>query len=398
MVSGATYQPLFDEHRVCVLIPTFNNAATLEQVVGGVLKYTRNIIVVNDGSTDTTSNVLERFGQIITESYPENKGKGYALRTGFAIALKNGYHYAITIDSDGQHYPDDLPKFIDALREHGPALIIGSRNMNQASVPGKSSFGNRFSNFWFWVETGLKVPDTQSGYRLYPVKLLEGTRYFTNKFEFEVEVIVRAAWKGIAIGSVPVSVYYAPRDERVSHFRPFTDFTRISILNTVLVIITLFYINPRNFLRKIFRKDTYLNLRKEMFNKSEPKGVTAASISLGIFMGIVPIWGFQMLVAIALAVLLRLNKALVLLSANISIPPMIPFIIFLSYKTGALWLGDNAVPFDLNDEITLQSIHLNFIQYLYGSITLAFVAALAIGSVSYLVLLLVKKSPQHNEA
>lgn len=391
MISQGTYQNKFEEHKICVLIPTFNNEGTLRQVIDGVLNFTSNIIVVNDGSSDSTIEILNSFPQIKQIHYTPNKGKGWALRKGFEFALREGYHYALSIDSDGQHFPADLPRFIEKLESAGPCLIIGARNMEQASIPGKSSFGHKFSNFWFWVETGIKSPDTQSGYRLYPVKLLEHTNYFSRKFEFEIEVIVRAAWKGIKIESVPVSVYYAPAGERVSHFRPFTDFTRISILNTILVIITLFYINPRNFLKALFRKETYKNLRQEVFNRNDPPGLTAASVALGVFMGIVPIWGFQMVTAIALAVFLRLNKALVLLSANISIPPMIPLIIFLSYELGSYWVGENAVPLSFDKSISMDTAHINFMQYIYGSVTLAAIAALIFGTATLLILSVYKK-------
>lgn len=391
MISQGKYQVQFDKHKICVLIPTYNNGGTLRQVIEGVLAITTNIIVVNDGSLDSTVEILGSFPQIKQLHYTPNKGKGLALRKGFELALQEGYHYALSIDSDGQHFPADLPLFIEKLESAGPCLIIGARNMEQASIPGKSSFGHKFSNFWFWVETGIKAPDTQSGYRLYPVKLLEGTKYFSRKFEFEIEVIVRAAWKGIKIESVPVSVYYAPAGERISHFRPFTDFTRISILNTILVIITLFYINPRNFLRAIFRKDTYRNLRQEVFNRNDPPGLTAASVALGVFMGIVPIWGFQMVTAIALAVFFRLNKALVLLSANISIPPMIPLIIYMSYEIGSLWVGDSAVPLSFDKSISMETAHLNFMQYIYGSITLAILSALVFGASTLLFLSFYKK-------
>lgn len=399
MSSLPTLQDSFDSHKLAVLIPTYNNIGTLAGVIDGVLRHTKNIIVVNDGSTDGTEALLKDYldkNEIHLVSYPVNQGKGWALRQGFTRALQLGYDYVISIDSDGQHFPEDLNAFIQKLEETGPALIIGARNMNQSSVPGKSSFGNKFSNFWFWVETGIKAPDTQSGYRLYPVRLMEGTKYFTKKFEFEIEVIVRSAWKGIAIESVPVKVYYAPGNERVSHFRPFRDFTRISILNTVLVIITLLYINPRNFVRALFRKSTYSNLLKETFNPNEPIPLTSFSVAFGVFMGIVPIWGFQLLVAITLSVLLRLNKALVILSANISLPPMIPLIIFLSYQTGAYWVGGDAVAFSMSKDITLESIHANFMQYVYGAVTLALLAGTAAGLITWTVLTL-KKRRQGNK-
>lgn len=374
---------LFEAHKICVLIPTYNNSGTLQTVIEDVLAYTRDIIVVNDGSTDETATILQKYPQLKIVNHIKNSGKGVALRSGFKKAYADGFAYAITMDSDGQHFAKDLPAFIQKLETTGPALIIGARNMNQASVPGKSSFGNKFSNFWFYFETGIKIPDTQSGYRLYPLLLLNDLIFFTRKFEFEIEVIVRAAWKGIKVDTVPVSVFYAPSEERVTHFRPFRDFTRISLLNTVLVIITLLYIKPRNLVRAIFDRTTYSKLKQELFNRDETPSVTAISVAFGIFMGIAPVWGFQLLIAITVAIALRLNKALVILSANISIPPMIPVIIFFSYEMGSVWVGNTSSPLKLNNSITLESIHINFIQYLYGSITLAFLAALISGLLVY---------------
>ena len=240
---------MFKEMKVCILVPTYNNEQTLAKVLESLLVYTDQIIVVNDGSTDSTPVVLSSFPQIDLVTYPQNQGKGFALRTGFKHAVASGYDYAITIDSDGQHFADDLEKFLIKLQQHPSAIIIGARNMDQASVPGKSSFGNKFSNFWFWVETGLRMNDTQSGYRLYPVKQMERMRFLTRKFEFEIEVLVTSAWRGIEITEVPVRVFYAEKENRVSHFRPFKDFTRISILNTFLVVIALLYIKPRDLFR-----------------------------------------------------------------------------------------------------------------------------------------------------
>jgi glycosyltransferase involved in cell wall biosynthesis len=187
-------------------------------------------------------------------SYPHNRGKGYALRQGLARAHALGYQHAISIDSDGQHFADDLPGFLEALERHAGAVVIGQRNMDQENVPGKSNFGRNFSNFWFAFETGVRLNDTQSGYRLYPVGKLQQMTFFTSKFEFEIEVLVRAAWAGIDIVEIPVKVFYSEKGKRVSHFRPVRDFTRISILNTVLVTIALLYIKPRDLFRGIKKK------------------------------------------------------------------------------------------------------------------------------------------------
>jgi glycosyltransferase involved in cell wall biosynthesis len=224
----------------CVIVPTYNNAATLEKVVRELLTHTPHVLVVNDGSTDGTVRILETLPGVEVVSYPRNRGKGWAIRQGFARARSLGYRYAITIDSDGQHFAGDLDTFVKAVDSHPDALIIGARNMEHAGQPGASSFGNRFSNFWFRLETGRSCPDTQSGYRLYPLHRLNNIRWWSRKYEFEVEVLVRAAWRGVPVLSVPVRVYYPPPGERVTHFRPFKDFARISVLNTALVLIMIF--------------------------------------------------------------------------------------------------------------------------------------------------------------
>ena len=379
--------------KACVIIPTYNNAATLAAVIKDVAQYSNHIIVVNDGSTDNTVDIVQQVPAVQFISYVKNVGKGWALRKAFAYAAVKGYKYGITIDSDGQHFAKDLPAFINKLEEEPNAIIIGARNMGQASVPGGSSFGNKVSNFWFKVETGITSPDTQSGFRLYPLEPLKKMHFITRKYEFEIEVLVRAAWKGVKVISVPVTVYYAPKEERISHFRPYKDFFRIGVLNTVLVLITFLYIKPRDFIRTLFsRKKMKKVLDEHLFNPHHSPQLKAISVAFGIFMGIVPIWGFQLAAAIFLAILFKLNKPLVIVAANISIPPMIPVIIFLSYKVGALWMGANAMQIDFSNDITIQSIKKNLVQYIAGSITLAVAAALIFGLGTFIFLKLIGKN------
>ena len=377
----------FNQCRTCVIIPTYNNAITLPAVIADVAEYTHNIIVVNDGSTDNTALCLASVPNITIVSYSKNKGKGWALRKGFEKAVESGYTHAITIDSDGQHFASDLPAFMDKLQLSKEAIIIGARNMDQSSVPGKSSFGYKFSNFWFKIETGINAPDTQSGYRLYPIALMKDISFFTRKYEFEIEVLVRVVWKGIKIDSVPVSVYYAPKETRVSHFRPFKDFFRISLLNTLLLMIAFLYIKPRNFFLSLFKKRNWrIFFREQVFNVNEPHYIKAFSVALGICMGIMPVWGFQLVTAIFLSIVLKLNKALVIIAANISIPPLIPLIIFFSYKTGAVWMKNGGGSLTLTSDLTFEAVKNDFQQYLYGSITLAVVSGLLCGLLTWALL------------
>ncbi|ULQ51495.1 DUF2062 domain-containing protein [Flavihumibacter fluvii] len=385
-MDAPTYHTRFDSRKTCVLIPTYNNVSALAAVLDDVLSYTHNIIVVNDGSTDDTLSVLARYPQVQVVSYPKNRGKGWALRQGFDAARKAGYNYAISIDSDGQHFASDLPVLLDQIDLHPKSIVVGARNMHQENVPGKSSFGNRFSNFWFWLFTGIKAPDTQSGYRLYPIKEMASIPFFTRKYEFEVEVLVRSAWHGIGVNFVPVDVYYPPPAERVSHFRPFKDFTRISLLNTVLFFIAFLYIKPRDFFRALFTREKRADLVRKILEPGQSPERKSLSIGFGIFMGIIPIWGFQLIVGIFLAFVFKLNKALVITAANISIPPMIPFILYGSFLAGAPWMGNNAKAIPLTGELSLSAVQHNLQQYVAGSITLAIVAGITIGCIAYFFL------------
>jgi glycosyltransferase involved in cell wall biosynthesis len=378
----------FKELNCSVVIPTYNNQNTLSGVIDSVLEYTDRIIVVNDGATDKTEEILERYSQITVVKHESNKGKGVALRTGFKKALELGYRYVITIDSDGQHNPDELPAFLEKIESEHDSLIVGARNMEQSSVPGKSSFGHKFSNFWYKVETGIDLPDTQSGYRLYPVEKLKGMKFFTNKFEFEIEVIVRAAWRGINVTSVPVSVVYFPKETRVTHFRPVRDFTRVSILNTILVFLAFTIFRPLMYLRNL-RKKSFKEIRADILGTNDPVHIVAASVGFGVFMGVSPLWGFQILIALAVSHLLKLNKALVIFSAHISLPPLIPFIIYFSYILGGVFF-ESSVELQL-DNITLESIYLNFIQYATGAFMLGILLAAVFSPVTYIYVALRRK-------
>lgn len=383
MKPNLSQQNLLGSTSFCVIVPTYNNQKTLKKVLDSVLDYTQNVIIVNDGATDETATILKQYPQCTQIHHPKNLGKGRALRNGFRKAIELNFEYAITIDSDGQHFASDIPGFIEEIQKQPNALLIGSRNMTQENVPKKSSFGNKFSNFWFKFETGIVLEDTQSGFRLYPLKLIP-KQFYTNKFEFEIEVIVRSAWKGIIVKNIPIQVLYDPA-ERVSHFRPFRDFTRISILNTVLVTNALLYIKPRDFFRKAKKKGFKKFFLEDILESSDSNFKKSAAIALGIFIGISPFWGFQTLLLFTLAALFRLNKVIAFLSSNVSFPPFIPLVIYGSLKMGSIFVPSDA-PLLLDSSMTLDDIQKNATQYIVGSLILASVLALSVGLISYLLL------------
>ena len=236
--------------RLCVLVPVYNNAATIGQVLERVHPFVPDILVVDDGCTDGTPDVLAGLSiPIKLLRHPLNQGKGAALRTGFCAAAAMGFTHVVTLDADGQHFPEDLPLFLQAVAEYPNDILVGCRNLTADRMPRQNTAANRFSNFWFRLQTGQDLSDTQSGYRAYPLASLHGLGCLTSRYEAELELMVLAAWHGVAVRGLPVRVYYAPEGERVSHFRPFWDFFRISVLNTVLTLGALCYGLPLRLVR-----------------------------------------------------------------------------------------------------------------------------------------------------
>lgn len=367
-----------------VILPTYNNARTLPKVIADVKEYCDDVMVVNDGSTDDTHDILVDTPDIILLEYPDakNRGKGHALKTALRKATEMGYRYAITLDSDGQHYADDIPLFVEAISEKPDSLIIGARNLQADGMPGKNTFANRFSNFWYKVETMQTLADTQSGYRLYPLRRLAGMRFFTPRYEFEVEVIVRAAWRGVNVFNVPIKVLYP--EDRVSHFRPLQDFTRISILNTVLVIVALLYYYPKRFLQWLSIRNIIDFFDRNLIHSGESVMRLSVAAGFGVFMGIVPIWGFQMLTSVALAHVMKLNKIIVLAFSNISLPPVLPFILF-----GSLWCGGVILrqPLLLDwESLTVDMVGDMLLQYILGSVVFALAMGVLTCGISYIVI------------
>lgn len=227
---------------ICVVIPTYDNAGTIADVVRRALEQCFDVIVVVDGCDGGTPEILHGIPGITALIYARNAGKGTALKRGLRKALEMGFSYAITLDADGQHFPEDIPVMLRANQMFPGALVLGQRmGLERAERSWGSRFANAFGNFWFAVQTGGYVPDTQTGFRLYPLRRLKGLSLLTSRYEAELELLVFSSWHGIRLISAPVRVYYPPVEERVSHFRPVADFSRIFILNTVLCVLAVVY-------------------------------------------------------------------------------------------------------------------------------------------------------------
>jgi len=232
------------ERRICVLIPSYNNAGAIADVITSVAPHGLPVLVLNDGSTDATPTVAARAGAEVID-HAVNQGKGQALLTGWRAAAERGYSHAICMDADGQHLAEDLPAFMAAIEAEPDAVHVGTRPETGPNVPKSSRVGRTISDFMLWAAAAKELkgqqPDSQCGFRAYPLQHVLALKLKARRYSMEMEVLVRAAWLGVPVKELAISVYYPPAEERVSHFDKWEDNRRIVGTYTRLMLIRLFW-------------------------------------------------------------------------------------------------------------------------------------------------------------
>jgi uncharacterized protein (DUF2062 family) len=289
------------------------------------------------------------------------------------------------MDSDGQHFAEDLSKFLTVASAQPGALAVGVRDFYAAGCPTHRRRSNAVSTFWFRAETGVRLGDTQCGFRCYPVALTQRLTTRSGRYAFELEFMVRASWVGTPIVAVPVKCTYAPDQLRQSHFRPVRDLAHITIMNIGLVLQSWFVPQSLRVAWSYGERESFRATVHAFFSEhaQDPLRMSLA-VGLGLFFGLVPIWGFQMVVAAAAAHFLRLNKAITLLASNISIPPMIPFILYGSLLLGH-WVFTGQVIGLSPKQMTRAHAVEYFWQWVVGSMALAVIVS-ALGTIiTYIV-------------
>ena len=362
---------------ICIVIPVYNHCLTVGRVVREA-KARFPVIVVNDGSTDDTGKILAAEDGISLVTLPQNQGKGAALRAGFIVAEQSGFTHAITIDADGQHATSELPAFAAASRQRPKAFIIGVRDLVREKAPPGRRLTNNISTFWFKVETGVKLPDTQCGFRCYPLARINRLRLKSQRYAYELEIMVKAAWAGIPLVAQPVSADYAAATSRLSHFDPWRDMVRMSLLHQRLSIQSfcvpalLRKLSATGELHHLPRGERVKTILRLLFSEhTDTHAKLACAVGLGFFCGIAPIWGFQIVTAAALAHKFRLNKAIAVTASHISFPLAAPF-----FMAGGLLLGHylhTGAWLTLNATTLLKEIPARFAEWFLGSIALGLV-------------------------
>jgi len=380
--------------KALLVIPVHNHGKTLRSVVERALGAGFPVLVVDDGSTDGGLDTVIDL-PIAHHRFPVNRGKGAAILAGAALAEPSGYEAIVTIDADGQHDPADARRLQDTASVSWPAIVVGARRMEGESVPRSSVFGRNFSNFWVRLECGQAVPDSQSGYRLYPVPFLLAGRFLSKRFPFEAEVLVRAAWAGLPLLSTPVSVHSPPAGERVSHFHRFKDNLRLTGLHAGLVIRSLLPWPHRRWSRReeadskapaiLQRIRFFRRLRREHTGPGE----LAAAAWVGVFVGALPIIPFGIAAIVYVSHRLHLNKLASVAASNVCCAPFVPL---LCVEAGH-FLTHGRFLSVFNRHALIDEIHLRLWEWLLGALVVGPILGAAVALLTFLVVRSLRAQP-----
>lgn len=376
-----------------ITIPVYNHGATLRQVVEGCLRYHDRVLVVDDGSSVPVADLLTGLAVELVR-HERNQGKGAALLTAARWGLEHDFSHMVCLDADGQHDPDDLPGFFAAIEEEPQAVFVGHRDFDQQSIPGSSRFGRQFSNFWLRLQTGSQIRDSQSGFRAYPLVIFRHLNFWTRRYNFEVEVLVRAAWAGLPLKDLDIAVYYPPADERISHFRKVMDNWRLTLLNTHLTLRSIVLWPHRKIVtaEKEHPAETVSvlrplkSLRLLLLQNVTPRGLALAA-ALGVLLGTLPLLFCHTVAILFACSFFGLNKLVAVSSSQLCMPPIVPALcIQVGYflRNGE-WLT----------EFTLETLGYQALQRLYewflGSLLLAPLLAVLVGGLTLLLALLIRR-------
>lgn len=378
-----------DNSKILLIIPLFNHGNTIRSVVKKALAAGWPVLVVDDGSSDGGGKLLSDLDcQVIRLDC--NQGKGAAILAGAEFASGQGFEAIITVDADGQLDPAEAEKLAAATADQWPAIIVGTRQMNKDNAPGASLFGRAFSNFWIRLECGRELPDTQSGYRLYPIKELLALKTNCRRYDFEVEILTRSAWGGLPILSVEVAVHYPAANERESHFHQLKDNFRLTCLHARLVSRALLPWPHQRLLTKAPEK--IIAERQERLSLLHPVRFVkrlclehnsalqlASAAWMGIFLGALPLIACHTVAILYVCHRLHLNKLTAVTASQLCMPPLVPILcIQIGYfmRNGSLLL-------ELNWDTMVIQIHQRLWEWLLGSLILGPILGLLVGGLLY---------------
>jgi len=376
---------------IVIVIPVYNHSATLRSVVRQALQVHDEVMVVDDGSTDDAITPLRGLNVHLVR-HPQNLGKGAAILTAAREARRLGMTHIATIDADGQHNPKDFRQFLPLIQKSPDAIIVGKRDFEHADVPRANRFGRGVSNFWLRLQTGKPLGDAQSGFRVYPLSVLENLKLYEKRYTFEIEVLVKAAWAGVELLETDIYVYYPRGEERISHFHLFLDNFRLSRLNAKLTMRSILPWPHRKIVNSgkgAGEKITVLHPLKSLktlLTENASPGQLASAAALGVFLGTLPLIACHTIVILFAAGFFRLNKIAAVSSSQLCVPPLVPA---LCIETGYFVRHGTFLT-----EISLKTLGYEAPERLYewviGSLILAPAMAVLIGGTIYIMAFFVR--------
>ncbi len=375
--------------RIFIAVPVYDNAATVRSAVTGALAYGLPVVVVDDGSSDKPLARLGDLGVTVLR-HENNRGKGAALVTAACWIQERGGTHMVCFDADGQFDPLDIAAFIEAINRNPKAVVYGIRRFDGSGAPRASMFGRSFSNFWARLTTGGAVADSQCGFRAYPVACLLALGIRAQRFDFEVEALVRSAWAGLDLVGVPVFVTYEPPGGRVTHFHLVLDNLRITRSYTRLVMRGMIPLphravrilpDGRAVLERLRPRQVLAGMVAE---RSSPWRL-AAAVATGLFLATLPLIGFHSVAIVFVATALGLNRVVAFSVSHLCAPPVVPAVCL---EVGSLvWRGHFLSEF--NAETLWHQAGDRIVEYLVGTLVVAPVLALIGGAVTLAVCLTV---------
>lgn len=388
-------------HDIVAVAPTFNNERTVRDLVSRALERCGSLVVIDDGSTDGTRALLEEWKKTHPEDnvrvirHEVNRGKAEALKTGFKAAARAGYTHALTIDTDGQHDPDDIPHFIEASKANPESIILGTRDTRHPDYPARSRFGRWLSDLATRLQTGTNIEDTQCGFRVYPLSIFETITCCMGRYAFEAEILTRAVWGGAGVRNIPIECIYQPPGERVSHLHPVYDGVLGALIHFRLLGRTLVPIRfpkvpvttdsepgpgPGSGVSRLVAWFSPRKLWAQIRSDPASRSTVAAGVGLGAFIGSLPCFGVHALLGLYLAKRLKLHPLTVVAGTQISMPPMSPLIVFAS-----IWVGFTMLHFktpvlaDFTDLSVWQLFSQVILEWTVGSLMVGTVLGITLG-------------------
>jgi len=378
--------------RIWCAVPVFNNKNTVKEIVAECSSIIKNVVVVDDGSSDSEIESLLSHLDVIVLKHERNLGKGRAVLTASRYIEAQGGLYMITIDADGQHYPSDIEKFLPLMQESDSNLIIGCRNFNSENIPAKSRFGRKFANLWMRIETGIYIDDCQSGFRAYPVKYLNRMKFKGSHYDFEAEVLAKAAWAGLNLMTVEIDVRYPKPEDRVSGFKPFLDNLRISLIHSMLVGRRLLPLKHKRLIESKKKDLTILRhpgkfiimLLKE---NATPEGLAMAA-AVGAFFAIIPLLFAHTIVILYVAARLNLNKIVAVNVQHFFMPPFVPALCIEAghFMRHGRWLTD------ISFATVFSQFSDRLLEWFLGSLIIAPLGAVLMGTIFFSAATLIRKA------